>query len=119
MGWLSKLFNLEPETDTKKSSEKAAAPEPASKNDACNRLKLVLMHDRTKLSAETIEQMRKEMIDVISKYVEIDQEALNLHFESEGNTIALAANVPILKVRNSKEKTAEEPKKAAVAGSTS
>jgi len=101
VGWLSKLFNLEAEVEPKKSANPFTQ---ASKSDACNRLKLVLMHDRTKLSAETIDQMRQEMIEVISKYVEIDESALNLHFEAEGNTIALAANVPILKVRSTKEK---------------
>lgn len=73
-----------------------------SKDDACNRLKLVLMHDRRSrsnlsLSSETLEQMRDELVDVISRYVEIDREALDLNLENDSNTIALVANIPILR----------------------
>jgi cell division topological specificity factor len=68
-----------------------------SKSDACNRLKLVLMHDRSKLDPGTMEKMRDELMDVISRYVEIDKEALDLNLESEANTIALIANIPILR----------------------
>ena len=68
-----------------------------SKNDACNRLKLVLMHDRSKLPPDTLEKMRDELVDVISRYVEIDKQALDLNLESEKNTIALVANIPLLR----------------------
>jgi len=68
-----------------------------SKDDACNRLKLVLMHDRSKLSEGTLEKMKDELVDVISRYVEIDRSALDLNLESEKNTIALVANIPILR----------------------
>ena len=67
--------------------------------DACKRLKLVLMHDRTQLSTEMIEKMRTELVEVINKYVEIDKEALELNLESESNTIALVANIPVLRSR--------------------
>lgn len=70
-----------------------------SKNEACNRLKLVLMHDRSKLAPGTLEQMRDELVDVISRYVEIDKEALDLNLENETNTIALVANIPILRTK--------------------
>lgn len=68
-----------------------------SKNDACNRLKLVLMHDRSNISPDTLQKMRDEMVEVISKYVEIDREALDLCLESESNTIALVASIPVLR----------------------
>ncbi|OGI19646.1 MAG: cell division topological specificity factor MinE [Candidatus Melainabacteria bacterium RIFOXYA12_FULL_32_12] len=68
-----------------------------SKNDASNRLKLVLMHDRSKLAPGTLEQMRDELVDVISRYVEIDREALDLNLEDGSSTIALVANIPILR----------------------
>lgn len=75
----------------------AKKPVVNSKDDACNRLKLVLMHDRSKLDPGTMEKMRDELMDVISRYVEIDKEALDLNLESEANTIALIANIPILR----------------------
>lgn len=68
-----------------------------SKDDACNRLKLVLMHDRSKLSPGTLEKMKDELVDVISRYVDIDRKALDLNLESESNTIALVASIPILR----------------------
>ena len=70
-----------------------------SKDDAKNRLKLVLMHDRSQLSPAQITQMREELVDVISRYVEIDREALDLCLEAETNTIALVANIPVLRTK--------------------
>ncbi len=77
-----------------------------SKDDAKNRLKLVLMHDRSQLSPGQMEQMREEMLDVISRYVEIDRDALDLCLEAETNTIALVANIPVL--RNKQEQKQEQ-----------
>lgn len=77
-------------------------PESASssaKEDAKNRLRLVLMHDRTQLSPSLLENMRDELVQVISKYVEIDQTALDLCLEQETNTIALVANISVVRAR--------------------
>ncbi len=57
------------------------------------------MHDRSKLAPGTLEKMKDELVDVISKYVEIDKEALDLNLEDETNTIALVANIPILRTK--------------------
>lgn len=111
MGWLSKLFNAESDKSKTlmpvakhgapvsfgKTPAAAAPPPDNSRAKAANRLKLVLMHDRTQLSPQTMESMRDELVTVISKYVEIDQRALELTLESESNTIALVANIPILR----------------------
>ena len=51
-----------------------------SKNVARNRLKLVLMQDRTNLTPKILEQMRGELIDLLSRYVELDKELLELNF---------------------------------------
>ncbi len=117
MGWLSKLFNLD--TTVPPSSEgmrRRATPsgrssETNSKKDACNRLKLVLMHDRTKLSSEMLEEMREEMVEVISKYVEIDEDALELNLETDSNTIALVANIPLARTLSASERRQHELKK--------
>lgn len=95
MGWLSKLFNLDLATDDARHAGARPQSGSASKHDACNRLKLVLMHDRTRLSPGTLEKMRDELVEVISRYVEIDKQALELNLESESNTIALVANIPL------------------------
>lgn len=75
----------------------------ASKDTATNRLRFVLMHDRTNLSPETMEKMRDELVDVISKYVVIDTEALDLNLAAEGDAIALLASIPILRAKTKEE----------------
>ena len=97
MGWLRKLVDL---VDPPQQMQSAMPDLHSARGDAKNRLKLVLMHDRTQLSPALLEQMRDEMVEVISKYVEIDKSALELNLESdESNTIALVANIPVLRAR--------------------
>ena len=79
--------------------------EPASKQAAKDRLKLVLMQDRASVSPDFFEMMKKEIIDVIKKYIEIDEEALEVEItrglesglDVEGP--ALCANIPIKNVK--------------------
>lgn len=69
-----------------------------SKNVAKDRLKLVLIHDRAMLSSGMLEQMKDDIIAVISKYVEIDKESLNIDIaENPDNTrrTTLVANIPL------------------------
>ena len=75
----------------------------SSKVIASNRLKLVLMHDRTNLDTLTMQKMREQLIKVISKYIEIDQEALDLNLEGEGDAIALMLNIPVIRARTLEE----------------
>lgn len=75
----------------------------SSKDAATNRLKLVLMQDRSNLDGATMQKMREQLIQVISKYVEIDQEALDLNLESDGDEIALMLNIPVLRARTREE----------------
>lgn len=115
MGWLNKLFNLDTfkaTSDTDVPVEQASpvsygnkGSQAASGNSASKRLKLVLMHDRTQLSPAMMEQMRDELVEVISKYVVIDKSALDINLESESNTIALVANIPVLRARTGAEET--------------
>ena len=72
--------------------------EKKSKNVAKYRLKLVLIHDRAMLSSGMLEQMKDDIIAVISKYVEIDKESLNIDIaENPDNTrrTTLVANIPL------------------------
>lgn len=71
----------------------------SSKVMAKDRLRLVLMHDRADIPAPLMEQMRRELIELLSKYVEIDQDALEVALESDHSTVALIANIPIKRVK--------------------
>lgn len=75
----------------------------ASKNVACNRLKLVLMQDRTNLSPAIMDRMRHELIDLLSKYLELDRELLDLNFEQEDEQMALMLSIPVIRAKDEDE----------------
>lgn len=77
--------------------------EDASKSVAQSRLKLVLMQDRTNLTPKVLEQMRGEMIDLLSKYLEMDKELLELNFEQEGDQVALMLSIPVIRAKDEEE----------------
>jgi len=72
-----------------------------ARSSAYNRLRLVLMHDRTQLEPHTIEAMRDDLVGVISKYIQIDRDMMELNLETDPdtNTVALVANIPVKPVR--------------------
>lgn len=57
-----------------------------SSSVAKDRLKLVLIHDRAMLSPKMLETLKDEIIAVISKYVEIDKDALNIEVSQEADS---------------------------------
>lgn len=88
-----------------------------SKNTAVNRLRLVLMQDRTNLTPEIMNRMRSELIEVLSKYVELDKEALDLNIGQEGEQMALMLSIPVIRAKDEAEiqetlKKEDEAKKA-------
>ena len=70
-----------------------------SKKKAKERLQLVLIHDRADISAGMMEMLRKDIIEVISRYMEIDESQIELELEKENKSVALVANIPIVKVK--------------------
>jgi cell division topological specificity factor len=63
--------------------------------NAKERLKLVLIHDRTDLTASALETMKDEIIDVISRYVEINPQAVRIQMEQSGREQRLIADIPL------------------------
>lgn len=69
--------------------------ETSSKDIARERLRLVLVHDRSTVSPEIVNLLRDDLIQVIQKYMDIDLEGLLVNIEGEDNSVALIANIPI------------------------
>ena len=82
--------------------------QPASASTARERLQLVLAHDRSDLSSDLLERMRKEILEVVAKYVEIDMEEGAVSLETEDRMTALVANLPIKRTLNGKIKLIED-----------
>jgi len=85
-----------------------------SKNKAKERLHLVLMQDRANVSADFLEMMKQEIIEVIKKYIEVEEKEIDVRLTNEvkedGTTGApsLYANIPIANIRNDMKKEVEE-----------
>ncbi len=77
--------------------------EANAKDIACNRLRVVLMQDRTNLTPELMERMRKELVELLSKYVEMDKEALELNLEQDGDQMALMLSIPVIRAKDEEE----------------
>ncbi len=77
----------------------------SSKDVAKQRLKLVLIHDRNELSPGLVQAIRREIVQVLSKYVDIDMGALEVDLtrvkDDDGSfASALVANIPITGVKD-------------------
>ena len=90
--------------------------QPASASTARERLQLVLAHDRSDLSTELLDQMRREILEVVAKYVEIDVDEGAVSLETEDRMTALVANLPIkrtmtgeIKLKGPKNQSEENP----------
>lgn len=84
-------------------SESKQAP---SKETAKERLHLVLMQDRANVSADFLELMKQEIIEVIKKYIEVEESAIDVRLTKEvkedgsQGAPSLYANIPILNIKN-------------------
>ena len=82
---------------------KQTEKEDNTRDIAKNRLRVVLMQDRTNLTPELLERMRKELVELLSKYVEMDKEALELNFDQEGDQMALMLSIPVIRAKDEAE----------------
>ncbi|MTI84808.1 MAG: cell division topological specificity factor MinE [Firmicutes bacterium] len=72
----------------------------SSGNVAKERLRLVLVHDRSSVSPEFLQVLKNDLIEVISKYMEIDEHTLEVNLDSNNeNQVALVANIPVKKMK--------------------
>jgi len=66
-----------------------------SSDDARDRLKLVLRQDRVKITPEAMDEIRKDILQTISEYVEIEEENLQLNIAYNGNDTSIIASMPV------------------------
>jgi cell division topological specificity factor MinE len=71
----------------------------SSKDMAVERLRLVLVHDRAGVSPGLMEALKEDLIQVISKYMDIDEEAMEVTLNSSEFSAALVASIPVKKIR--------------------
>jgi cell division topological specificity factor len=72
--------------------------QPPSASTAKERLRLVLMTDHLALAPEIVDAMKRDLVDVISRHVEVDREKIEVTFERQDRALAMLANIPILSV---------------------
>ena len=73
--------------------------EKNSKDMAKDRLKLVLIQDRANMSPNMLEDLRKDLILVISKYMDFDEKNLDVQMAEQDNMTMLEVNIPIANVK--------------------
>jgi cell division topological specificity factor len=69
--------------------------EPSSAEKARERLRLVLINDRTDLSSTALESLKDDLLDVLSKYIQIDPTSVKIDITKEGRQQRLIADIPI------------------------
>ncbi len=85
MGWLDRLTGRD-----------------VSAQQAKERLRLVLIHDRTDLTPAQLNDLKDELIAVISRYIAIDPKAVEIQLSQNGREQYLVANIPLRPPRHSR-----------------
>jgi len=69
---------------------------PFSKSTAKNRLQMVLVQDRSGLSANEMDRFREEILGVISKYFVLENTSLDIEWQRSDISTALIINTPVV-----------------------
>lgn len=86
-----------------------------SKEEAKQRLKLLLIHDQVDLSAAQLEAMKAEILEVIARYVEIDPASVDFRLQRDENSVSLVSSVPVRRVTERVGETTDRIERAAPA----
>lgn len=70
-----------------------------SKDVAKRRLQLVLVNDRAALAPHIMEELKNELIQVISKYIDVDTDNIEVNLNNEDDSVALVANIPVRQLK--------------------
>ena len=71
---------------------------PKSKDDAKQRLKFLLIHDQVDLSPAQLEQMKTEIMEVVSKYLDVEADGVEFKLNKQDGHIALVSSLPVRRV---------------------
>ena len=71
-----------------------------SKEIAKDRLKVVLIHDRANISPEVMQALKNDIIEVISHYMDINKNEMEISLENDDNSVALLDNIPVNRIKN-------------------
>lgn len=74
----------------------------SSRETAKKRLQFALVYDKLEVNSDTLSNLQSDIVDVISKYFEIDKDAIQLEVQKDKDVSALVFNTPILNVKRSK-----------------
>ena len=69
-----------------------------SASSAKERLQLVLIHDRTDITPAVLEALKDELLEVLSRHVDIDPSAVSIEVAQEGRSQRLVADIPLRSV---------------------
>jgi cell division topological specificity factor len=82
---------------------------PSSGATAKERLRLVLLSDHLSLAPDVVEALKHDLIEVISRYVDVDAMNCDVTFEQQEKQVAMLANIPILGMRSRPKPPAPSP----------
>jgi cell division topological specificity factor len=80
----------------------------SSAQEAKKRLQIVLINDRTDISPQLLENLRAEMIAVLTKYMDIDEPRIEMDRGHDESAVALIANIPVLRIKRGAGGTLED-----------
>ena len=85
------------------------APRSNSKDEAKQRLKFLLIHDQVDLTPAQLEAMKSEIMEVICKYMDVDQQETVFRLERLEDKVALVSSVPVRRVISRSPATGGSP----------
>jgi len=80
-----------------------------SKDTAKMRLQHILVIDRTGVSPEILEALRDDIFVVISKYFDIKEDGVEMNLESDDDSMALIANIPVMGIKRQPTRQKKQP----------
>ena len=71
---------------------------PATKHQAKKRLQVLLIHDQVDITPAQMEEMRGEIVEIVSRYLDVDPESMELKLSKEDGTVSLVSTLPVKRV---------------------